>query len=172
MPTPCRGPWWIDETYVKVSSRWRYIYRAIDQFGQIIDTYVSPRRDAGAARGFFTRALSTTKAIPIEVTTDKAAVYPRVVDELEDQIQQSYRHDRRPCPTTTRQRCHRSTPWMSSSAPTAARVAPLACLAPKPSPDSRRASPGWATAAGTLVLQRHIVILVSVCLRWARSSRV
>jgi transposase, IS6 family len=30
----------------------------------------------------FTRALSTTKAIPVEVTTDKAAVYPRVVDEL------------------------------------------------------------------------------------------
>jgi transposase-like protein len=79
MPTPCRGPWWIDETYVNVSSQRRYIYRAIDQFGQVIDAYGSPRRDAGAARGLFTRALSTIKAIPMKVTTDKAAVYPRVV---------------------------------------------------------------------------------------------
>jgi transposase, IS6 family len=74
--------WWIDETYVKVSGRWRYVYRAIDQFGQVIDVYVSPRRDGGAARCFFTRALATTKVIPVEVTTDKAAVYPNVVDEL------------------------------------------------------------------------------------------
>jgi transposase-like protein len=39
---------------------------------------VSPRRDGGAARCFFT----TTKVIPVEVTTDKAAVYPHVLDEL------------------------------------------------------------------------------------------
>src|SRR3954463_329330 len=73
---PCRhrvgDRWWVDETYVKVSGRWRYVYRAIDQFGQIIDVYVSPRRDSGAARCFFTRALATTKVIPAEVTTDKA----------------------------------------------------------------------------------------------------
>jgi IS6 family transposase len=51
---PCRhrvgDRWWMDETYVKVSGRWRYVYRAIDQFGQVIDVYVSPRRDGGAAR--------------------------------------------------------------------------------------------------------------------------
>ncbi len=39
-------------------------------------------------------------------------------DLPEDQIQQSYRHDRRSCPTTTVQRCRRSPPWMTSSAPT------------------------------------------------------
>jgi hypothetical protein len=64
------------------SGRWRYVYRAIDQFGQVIDVYVSPRRDGGAARCFFTRALATTKVVPVEVTTDKAAVYPHVLDEL------------------------------------------------------------------------------------------
>jgi transposase, IS6 family len=67
---------------VKVSGRWRYVYRAIDQFGQVIDVYVSPRRDGGAARCFFARALATTKVVPVEVTTDKAAVYPHVLDEL------------------------------------------------------------------------------------------
>jgi transposase-like protein len=83
---PCRhrvgDRWWVDETYVKVSGRWRYVYRAIDQFGQVIDVYVSTRRDSAAARCFFTRALATTKVIPVEVTTDKAAVYPPVLDEL------------------------------------------------------------------------------------------
>jgi IS6 family transposase len=73
--------WWVDETYVKVSGRWRYVYRAIDWFGQVIDVYVSMRRDGGAARCFFTRALATTKVLPVEVTTDKAAVYPHVLDE-------------------------------------------------------------------------------------------
>ena len=72
----------MDETYVKVSGRWRYVYRVIDQFGQVIDVYVSSRRDGGAARCFFTRALATTKVVPVEVTTDKAAVYPHVLDEL------------------------------------------------------------------------------------------
>jgi len=83
---PCRhrvgDRWWVDETYVKVSGRWRYVYRAIDQFGQVIDVYLSPRRNGGAARCFFTRALATTKVVPVEVTTDKAAVYPHVLDEL------------------------------------------------------------------------------------------
>jgi transposase-like protein len=42
----------------------RYVYRAIDQFGQVIDVLVSPRRDATAARRFFQRAISVTKATP------------------------------------------------------------------------------------------------------------
>jgi transposase, IS6 family len=33
--------WQVDETYVKVAGRWRYVYRAIDQFGQVIDVFVS-----------------------------------------------------------------------------------------------------------------------------------
>jgi IS6 family transposase len=40
------------------------------------------RRDGGAARCFVTRAMATTKAVPVEVTTDRAAVYPHVLDEL------------------------------------------------------------------------------------------
>ncbi len=47
--------WYVDETYVKVAGRWRYVYRAIDQFGQHIDVFVSPRRGAQAAHRFFQR---------------------------------------------------------------------------------------------------------------------
>lgn len=52
--------WFVDETYVKVSGRWRYVYRAIDQFGQVIDAFVTDKRDLAAARRFFTRALTIT----------------------------------------------------------------------------------------------------------------
>jgi transposase, IS6 family len=61
---------------------WRYVYRAIDQFGQVIDVFVSARRDAKAARRFFDQAISVTKVTPIEVTTDQAPVYPAVLEDL------------------------------------------------------------------------------------------
>ena len=61
---------------------WRYVYRAVDQHGQVIDVFVSARRDATAARRFFRRALGTLKVSPSEVVADKAPVYPRVLDEL------------------------------------------------------------------------------------------
>ncbi len=83
---PCRHTvgdrWQVDETYVKVAGRWRYVYRAIDQFGQVIDVFVSPRRDAPTARRFFERAIGTTKITPVEVVTDQAGTYPAVLEEL------------------------------------------------------------------------------------------
>ncbi|MDQ4032404.1 MAG: IS6 family transposase, partial [Actinomycetota bacterium] len=36
--------WFVDETYVKVAGRWVYLYRAIDQYGQVIDVLISPKR--------------------------------------------------------------------------------------------------------------------------------
>ncbi len=73
--------WFVDETYVKVAGRWSYLYRAVDQHGQVIDVLVSTRRDATAAREFFARALRLGPS-PVEVTTDRAPVYPRVIEEL------------------------------------------------------------------------------------------
>ena len=61
--------WHVDETYVKVSGVWRYVYRAVDQYGQVIDVLVSARRDAVTARRFFRRALSALKVVPTEVVT-------------------------------------------------------------------------------------------------------
>ena len=79
---PCSGDrWFADETYVKVAGKWTYLYRAVDQYGQVIDVLLSARRDLAAARRFFIRALRAG-TIPVEVTTDRAPVYPRVLDEL------------------------------------------------------------------------------------------
>jgi transposase-like protein len=67
------------ETYVKVNGAWRYVYRAIDQRGKVIDVLLSARRDTAAARRFLTRALRTLKVIPSELVTDAAPVYPGVL---------------------------------------------------------------------------------------------
>jgi transposase-like protein len=82
---PCRhvpgDRWLVDETYVKVAGRWVYLYRAIDQYGQVIDVLVSRKRDLAATRRFFLRALEHGPN-PTEVTTDQAPAYPRVIEEL------------------------------------------------------------------------------------------
>jgi IS6 family transposase len=82
---PCRHSvgdrWFVDETYVKVAGVWRYVYRAVDQYDQVIDVYVSKRRNLAAARHFFTTAL-VAHGRPAEVTTDLAAPLLRIVDEL------------------------------------------------------------------------------------------
>ena len=74
--------WRVDETYLRVGGTWRYLFRAIDQFGQVIDVFLSPRRDIASARRFFDRAIDRTRVSPVEVTTDRYRVYPRVLDEL------------------------------------------------------------------------------------------
>src|SRR4029453_6020965 len=77
---PCRHAvgdrWWVDKTYVKVAGRWRYVYRAIDQSGQVIDVLVSAPLGVKAAPRFFQRAIGITKATPVEVVPDRAPVYP------------------------------------------------------------------------------------------------
>jgi transposase-like protein len=74
--------WHVEETYLKIGGSWRYLFRAIDQFGRVIDVYLSPRRDGGAALRFLERAIDRTGISPVEVTTDRYRVYPRVLDEL------------------------------------------------------------------------------------------
>jgi len=82
---PCRHSagdrWFVDETYVKVAGVWRYVYRAVDQNGQVIDVWVSKRRNVAAATRYFETLLAGRER-PREVTTDLAAPLLRVVDEL------------------------------------------------------------------------------------------
>ncbi len=80
MPAAAGERWHVDETYLKISGRWTYLYRAIDQHGQVIDVYLSTRRDLPAARAFFRHALAVGTT-PTEITTDFGPVYPRVLDD-------------------------------------------------------------------------------------------
>jgi transposase-like protein len=74
----------VPDPYVTTKSgrQQRYVYRAVDQHGQVIDVFVSPRRDARAAKKFFAKAIQATGSEPVEVVTDKASAYPGVLDEV------------------------------------------------------------------------------------------
>ena len=66
---------------MKVAGRWRYLYRAVDQFGQVIGVLVALTRDKTAARRFCTGALAAATS-PTEVSTDRAPAYPRIVEDV------------------------------------------------------------------------------------------
>jgi IS6 family transposase len=82
---PCRHSvgdrWFVDETYVRVAGVWRYVYRAVDQYGQVIDVFVSKRRNVEAGTKFFEMMLAGRER-PTDVTTDLAAPLLRVVDDV------------------------------------------------------------------------------------------
>jgi IS6 family transposase len=91
--------WSVDETYVRVAGVWRYVYRAVDQYGQVIDVFVSKRRNVAAATRFFEMMLADPEH-PTDATTDRAAPLLRVVDELLPDVLHDttqYAHNRIEC---------------------------------------------------------------------------
>jgi transposase-like protein len=60
--------WFMDETYVRVSARWMYLFRAVDNRGQTADFYLSKTRDREAARCFLRAALANPDNRPPHVT--------------------------------------------------------------------------------------------------------
>jgi transposase, IS6 family len=79
--------WSVDETYVKVAGRWGYVYRAIDEHGQVVEVLFREHRDTEAATAFFRTALENTGVTPHTVTTDKAAAYPPALAEVLPEIE-------------------------------------------------------------------------------------
>jgi transposase-like protein len=54
---PVGGSWRCDETYIKVGRQWMYLYRAVDERGRTVESYLSRTRDITAAKAFFRKAL-------------------------------------------------------------------------------------------------------------------
>jgi len=78
------GSWRVDETYVRIGGRWKYLFRAIDKHGQFIDSMLSDRRDMGAAYRFLRKALKTmSDHPPSSITTDNMASYPKAIRRLQ-----------------------------------------------------------------------------------------
>ncbi len=71
--------WYVDETYIKVHGQWRYLYRAIDRSGALVDVMFSEHRDIAAANAFFESAKMVTGVTPDRVTTDGHDSYPRAI---------------------------------------------------------------------------------------------
>jgi transposase-like protein len=80
---PTNKSWRLDETYIKVKGRDRFLYRAVDSTGQTIDFLLTDRRDAAAAKRFIRRALQNEgNSMPRVINVDKNPAYPRAVEEL------------------------------------------------------------------------------------------
>jgi transposase, IS6 family len=78
------GSWRVDETYVRIRGRWKYLFRAVDKHGQFIASMLSDRRDTGAAYRFLRKALKAMGDYPLSsITTDKLASYPRAIQCLQ-----------------------------------------------------------------------------------------
>ena len=73
--------WYVDETYLKVNGQWCYLYRAIDQEGNLVDSMLSETRDMDAAQRFFRQARGVAGQAPTRVTTDGHTSYPRAIRE-------------------------------------------------------------------------------------------
>ena len=73
--------WHVDETYLRVQGRWCYLYRAIDQDGNLVDARLSETRDMVAANAFFQQAQDITDVPPERVFTDGHSSYPRAIKE-------------------------------------------------------------------------------------------
>ena len=72
--------WFVDKTFVKVGGTWRYVYRVVDQNGQVIYVYVSKKRDTAAAK--FLAAAISGHGKPVGVTTGKSPVLAETIREL------------------------------------------------------------------------------------------
>ena len=80
--------WYVDETCIRVRGQWRYLYRAIDRDGALVDVMLSEHRDLSAARAFFRSAKTVTGVTPDRVTTDGRDAYPRAIrTELGNHVQ-------------------------------------------------------------------------------------
>jgi putative transposase len=61
--------WRMDETYIKVKGEWKYLYRAVDKYGQTIDFLLTEQRDEPAAKRFLTKAIHR-HGVPEKITID------------------------------------------------------------------------------------------------------
>ena len=67
---------YIDEVFVKINGKQHYLWRAVDQDGEVVDVYLQAKGDGAAAKRFFKRLLRSPGAEPRKIVTDKLRSYP------------------------------------------------------------------------------------------------
>jgi len=67
--------WHLDEVFIKINGRIHYLWRAVDQHGNVLDILVTSRRDAKAATRFFRKLLTALEYVPRVLITDKLGSY-------------------------------------------------------------------------------------------------
>src|SRR6202171_1851975 len=83
---PTNDSWRMDETYIRVKGKWRYLYRAVDSSGATIDLLFSAKQDAAAAKRFRTKALGRQiHPVPRVINTDGHSAYPPAIAQLKSE---------------------------------------------------------------------------------------
>ena len=73
---------YIDEVFVKINGKQHYLWRAVDQDGEVVDVFLQAKRDGTAAKRFFRRLLRSNGGEPRKIVTDKLRSYPVVHREV------------------------------------------------------------------------------------------
>lgn len=71
----CGDTWHVDEVFVRIGGVWHYLYRGVDQDGEVIDILIQKRRDKCAAKRFFRKCLRKQGQSPRRLVTDKLQSY-------------------------------------------------------------------------------------------------
>ena len=80
---PTNDSWRVDETYILVKGKQKYLYRAVDSQGDTLDFLLTAKRDAKAAKRFFRKTLRAIHTqTPRVITVDKNPAYPKAIKEL------------------------------------------------------------------------------------------
>jgi putative transposase len=74
--------WHLDEVFLRIAGRLQYLWRAVDQDGEVLDILVQPRRDKRAAKKFFRKLLKGLKYVPRVIVTDKLGSYAAAKAEV------------------------------------------------------------------------------------------
>jgi putative transposase len=74
--------WHLDEVFLKINGRQHYLWRAVDQQGNVLDILVQSRRNKRAAKKFFRKLLKGCQYVPRVLITDKLGSYAAAKQEL------------------------------------------------------------------------------------------
>jgi putative transposase len=89
--------WHLDEVFLKINGRLHYLWRAVDQDGDVLDILVQTSRDKKAAKKFFRKLLKGLRCVPRVIVTDKLRSYSAAKAELLPSVehcQQKYQNNR------------------------------------------------------------------------------
>ena len=78
---PVGRSWRLDETYIKVSGQWKYLYRAVDRDGDTFDFLLTAKRGLAAARRFLERAINL-RDVPEKITIDKSGANTAAIESV------------------------------------------------------------------------------------------
>jgi putative transposase len=78
----CGDKWYMDEVYLKINGKTHYLWRAVDQDGNVLDILVQSRRNKKAAKSFFRKLLKGLQCVPRVMITDKLKSYGAAKREI------------------------------------------------------------------------------------------